>query len=537
MPSYFVPNCYSWGLQQQGSVAELITDPPLLTGYNKTYLKTNRPELTKSVQLSIGGPQSKRNPNTSQDLYGGAAHFLTRSATMNYNTSYLKPTSDMSKMSVMVPKPMTEEDLMKEFAEFGENVDKLANPGKQNVTVDSVLTKLDSVQPIITIPTEKDAFNQIKREVLSLRLKSQQRLLTEAEKTRLNEIDKLVNNYIMGNNITGSQQPTVEQTYENPAMEKSPTASGLSEDLKKLSDRMKIPIFTKPMEDVILEVLESSVDVDKPELFAKLIASSPNLRNLDNDTHHELVDAAADYISQVKSKKQYENQSLHDFFIDATNQLIDTLSQLYDRSTDPNYNFRKDAIDGLNERLEVGGPLLTWLFDSLGGYDITLEEQHDIVKKIHDKSVDVFNSYFEGNKYSHACPFALIMEEGLAKRLVQVGIRTMNLHQREQANRYGVEVIEMKDWQSSIRFQFDGPVYLSFDMDAIDPAFAPGVSHHEPGGFTSREVISILQNLKANIVGADLVEFNPTRDPSGITAMLAAKLYKEMLDLLLRNSA
>ena len=153
-----------------------------------------------------------------------------------------------------------------------------------------------------------------------------------------------------------------------------------------------------------------------------------------------------------------------------------------------------------------------------------------------DAHPDLYDN-FEGNKYSHACPFARIMEEGLAKRLVQVGIRTMNLHQREQANRYGVEVIEMKDWQSSIRFQFDGPVYLSFDMDAIDPAFAPGVSHHEPGGFTSREVISILQNLKANIVGADLVEFNPTRDPSGITAMLAAKLYKEMLDLLLRNSA
>jgi arginase family enzyme len=72
-------------------------------------------------------------------------------------------------------------------------------------------------------------------------------------------------------------------------------------------------------------------------------------------------------------------------------------------------------------------------------------------------------------------------------------------------------------------------------MDVIDPAFAPGVSHHEPGGFSSREIISILQNIEGNVMGADLVEFNPTRDESGITAMLAGKLYKELLDVLLRT--
>lgn len=142
---------------------------------------------------------------------------------------------------------------------------------------------------------------------------------------------------------------------------------------------------------------------------------------------------------------------------------------------------------------------------------------------------------FEGNKFSHACPFARIMEENLASRLVQVGIRTMTAHQSEQVKRFGVEVIEMKDWKQEMQFKFDGPVYISLDMDAIDPAFAPGVSHHEPGGFTSREMFSIIQSIKGNVVGADLVEFNPTRDPSGITAMLAAKLFKELLDLLLKK--
>jgi arginase len=151
-----------------------------------------------------------------------------------------------------------------------------------------------------------------------------------------------------------------------------------------------------------------------------------------------------------------------------------------------------------------------------------------------DAHGDLYDN-FEGDKYSHACPFARIMEEGLAVRLVQAGIRTLSTHQREQAKRFGVEIIEMKDWNNSIRFQFEGPVYLSLDLDALDPAFAPGVSHHEPGGFSSREVISIIQNLSGNLVGADLVEFNPTWDSSGITAMLAAKLYKELLDRLLKS--
>ncbi|MBL7851831.1 MAG: agmatinase [Cyclobacteriaceae bacterium] len=152
-----------------------------------------------------------------------------------------------------------------------------------------------------------------------------------------------------------------------------------------------------------------------------------------------------------------------------------------------------------------------------------------------DAHPDLYDN-FEDNPDSHASPFARIMEEGLVQRLVQVGIRTLNAHQLQQAKRFGVEIIQMKHWNDNHVFTFDGPVYLSLDMDAIDPAFAPGVSHHEPGGFTSRQIIHLLHRLKGRIIGADLVEFNPSRDPSGITAMLAGKLYKEMLDLLLRTS-
>jgi arginase len=144
-----------------------------------------------------------------------------------------------------------------------------------------------------------------------------------------------------------------------------------------------------------------------------------------------------------------------------------------------------------------------------------------------DAHPDLYNE-FEGNRYSHACPFARIMEEDLVTRLVQVGVRTMNPHQRAQAERFGVEVIDMGHWQPGLRLEFDGPVYLSLDMDVLDPAFAPGTSHHEPGGLSTREVLRLIHNLRVPIVGADIVEFNPKRDPVGITAMAAAKLLKEI---------
>lgn len=72
-------------------------------------------------------------------------------------------------------------------------------------------------------------------------------------------------------------------------------------------------------------------------------------------------------------------------------------------------------------------------------------------------------------------------------------------------------------------------VYISIDVDSLDPAFAPGVSHIEPGGLSFRELMNILVNLKGDIVGGDVVEFNPQRDTvDGMTAMVAAKLVREL---------
>jgi arginase len=136
---------------------------------------------------------------------------------------------------------------------------------------------------------------------------------------------------------------------------------------------------------------------------------------------------------------------------------------------------------------------------------------------------------FEGNRYSHACPFARIMEEGCAERLIQLGIRTNNAHQKAQAARFGVEVIEMRDLPATEKLQLTGPVYISFDVDVLDPAFAPGISHREPGGMSVREALAHLHAVQGEIVGADLVEYNPAPDVSGLTATVCGKLLKEIL--------
>lgn len=177
---------------------------------------------------------------------------------------------------------------------------------------------------------------------------------------------------------------------------------------------------------------------------------------------------------------------------------------------------------------------------SLGGdHSITypilqsIHEHHGKVNILHfDAHTDLYDE-LDHNKFSHACPFARIMEEGLAKSLTQIGIRTLTQHTKEQAERFDVKMIQMQDWEPQTKIEIDGPVYLSFDLDVLDPAFAPGLSHHEPGGFSTREVLSIIQNLNLNIVGLDLVEYNPDRDINGVTAMVAAKIIKELISLLL----
>lgn len=179
---------------------------------------------------------------------------------------------------------------------------------------------------------------------------------------------------------------------------------------------------------------------------------------------------------------------------------------------------------------------------SLGGdhaitYPIfkAVAEKHGPVNILHfDAHLDLYPEY-DGNLYSHASPFARIMENGLAKRLVQVGIRTLNSTQQKQVEKFGVEVHQMRDFRlQDFELKLDGPVYITIDIDALDPAFAPGVSHFEPGGLAVRDILSILQGIDVPVVGADIVEYNPERDIHGMTAMVAAKFLKELAGLMLK---
>lgn len=157
-----------------------------------------------------------------------------------------------------------------------------------------------------------------------------------------------------------------------------------------------------------------------------------------------------------------------------------------------------------------------------------LAEVHGPVNILHfDAHPDLYDD-FQGDPLSHASPFARIMERGLATRLLQVGIRTLNAHCREQAERFGVEIVEMRNFVVEKVPIPAAPLYVSIDLDALDPAFAPGVSHHEPGGLSVRDILSVLHRIDGPIIGADVVEYNPTRDIHGMTAVVAAKFVKEL---------
>ncbi len=160
-----------------------------------------------------------------------------------------------------------------------------------------------------------------------------------------------------------------------------------------------------------------------------------------------------------------------------------------------------------------------------------ITDRHGSINILHiDAHPDLYETY-KDNRLSHASPFARIMEDCLTHRLVQVGIRTMNHHQRQQAERFDVEIIPMHNLDFIRASRFDGPLYISIDLDGLDPAYAPGVSHHEPGGLTVRQVIELLQRIEVPLIGADIVEYNPDRDLHNMTAAVAVKLLKELAAL------
>lgn len=223
------------------------------------------------------------------------------------------------------------------------------------------------------------------------------------------------------------------------------------------------------------------------------------------------------------------------------------VADLGDIATNP-YNL-EDSLrriqEGLEEILEAGcRPLI------LGGdHTLTLPSlramhaRHGPVGLLHvDAHADINERMF-GELYAHGTPFRRAVEEGLldCRRVVQLGIRGTGYASEDLdwPRAQGFRVIPAEEcWHRSLaplmveirQHLGEGPVYLSFDIDALDPSLAPGCGTPELGGLTGAQALEIVRGCQGlRLVGGDLVEVSPPYDPSGNTALMAANLLFEML--------
>ncbi|MSP82946.1 MAG: agmatinase [Alphaproteobacteria bacterium] len=148
-----------------------------------------------------------------------------------------------------------------------------------------------------------------------------------------------------------------------------------------------------------------------------------------------------------------------------------------------------------------------------------------------------------GNRYNHATPFRRAVEEGVIdpKRTVQIGLRGTRYSDEDIQYGYdvGMRVITMDDYEAmgreaviseTRRVLGDGPAYVTFDIDGLDPVFCPGTSAPEPGGLTMRDSQVMIRGLRGlNLIGGDVCEVLPALDPGGHTALNAANLMFEIL--------
>ncbi len=160
-----------------------------------------------------------------------------------------------------------------------------------------------------------------------------------------------------------------------------------------------------------------------------------------------------------------------------------------------------------------------------------------------DSHTDLFHSYFDGTMYTHGTPFRRAVEEGLLdpKRVVQIGIRgtAYDREDREFGESVGVRIIPIEEYfargaadvmAEAREIVGAGATYVSYDIDFVDPAFAPGTGTPEVGGPNSFEALLVARLLTGvNIVGADLVEVSPPFDQTGGTAFLGVSIMFEML--------
>ncbi len=256
----------------------------------------------------------------------------------------------------------------------------------------------------------------------------------------------------------------------------------------------------------ISQVAILGIPFDEKSSFMRGAAEGPDaIRSVLNDTSSNFWTESGFEIKENEHFIDHGNIRVSDYHIDITNEVAGLLTK----------NQKVISLGGDHSIVYPIVKAFSKKYDSLNILQL-------------DAHTDLYDE-LGGDRFSHACPFSRIMEEKLAIKLTQVGIRVIPDQHQEQIKRFDVDVITMHEWVSGKRTKLSGPLYISLDMDVFDPGFAPGISHHEPGGMTPREVIELILNIKVPIVGADIVEINPKRDHAGITAMLGAKLLKELI--------
>ena len=174
----------------------------------------------------------------------------------------------------------------------------------------------------------------------------------------------------------------------------------------------------------------------------------------------------------------------------------------------------------------------------------SVAKKHGPVGMVHfDSHTDLFHSYFGGTMYTHGTPFRRAVEEGLLdpRRVVQIGLRgTMyDTEDRDFAAANGIRLILIEEFHArgvedvmaeAREIVGEGETYVSYDIDFVDPTFAPGTGTPEVGGPNSWQALQVCRELAGlNIVGADMVEVSPPFDPSGGTAFLGVSIMYEML--------
>ena len=168
-----------------------------------------------------------------------------------------------------------------------------------------------------------------------------------------------------------------------------------------------------------------------------------------------------------------------------------------------------------------------------------------------DAHTDTWDRYFGNSPYTHGTPFRRAIEEGLLdpKRTIQIGIRgaLYNDSENDWGERQGIRVIDIDEYhrlgvagviQEARRVAGDGPTYVSFDVDFLDPVYAPGTGTPEIGGATTYEAQQLIRGLRGlNLIGGDVVEVSPPFDPSGNTALVGMTMMFEILCVLAESVA